>query len=228
MIYQLHPGMQNHRGRATSGNWKWRVYKMSLPFQCAMFSFYVPVLQGTRFQQCKVQPPHDMIRWPTSMEGWSDPSPSLTDNSPKSTGANPSEIAKNHPASSWDPWHWLHTKRATNVLTAVVVASGCSAHHEHHSPVKVATLQRAIPEISWVKRSPRICLILHPLLSYCWWKKSCTSWYGKISHYLQVFLDPRWCRISSINSSSDTNTLTLINSIYIIWNYFRPSSAGNP
>ena len=30
-------------------------------------------------------------------------------------------------------------------------------------------------------------------LTYCWWKKSCTSRYGNI----QV----RWCRISSINSS---------------------------
>lgn len=136
---------------------------MSLPFQCAMFSFYVPVLQGTRYQQCKVQLPHDMISWPTSMKGWSDPSPSQTDNSLKSTGANPSKTTKNHPASSWDPGHWLHTKRATNVLTAVVVASGCSEHHEHHSPVKVAMLQRAIPEISWVKRSPRICSTLDHL-----------------------------------------------------------------
>ena len=30
---------------------------------------------------------------------------------------------------------------------------------------------------------------------YCWWKKSCTSWYGK-SHIIHL----RWCRISSINS----------------------------
>ena len=38
---------------------------------------------------------------------------------------------------------------------------------------------------------------------YGWWKKSCTSWYGKypiIIHYLQGFIHPRWCRISSINS----------------------------
>lgn len=59
---------------------------MSLPFRGAMFSFYVPVLQGTRFQQCKVPLPHDGISWPTSMEGWSDPSSILTDNSLKSTG----------------------------------------------------------------------------------------------------------------------------------------------
>ena len=29
--------------------------------------------------------------------------------------------------------------------------------------------------------------------TYCWWKKSCTSWgKGSFSHYLQGFLDPRW------------------------------------
>ena len=32
---------------------------------------------------------------------------------------------------------------------------------------------------------------------YCWWKKSCTIWYGK---YLQGFIYARWCRISAINS----------------------------
>ena len=31
-------------------------------------------------------------------------------------------------------------------------------------------------------------------------KKSCTSWDGKYPHYLQGFIHPRWCRISSINS----------------------------
>ena len=35
---------------------------------------------------------------------------------------------------------------------------------------------------------------------YCWWKKSCTSWYGSLSHYLQGFIHVRWCRNSSINS----------------------------
>ena len=38
---------------------------------------------------------------------------------------------------------------------------------------------------------------------YGWWKKSCTSWYGKypiIIHYLQGFIHPSRCRISSINS----------------------------
>ena len=37
---------------------------------------------------------------------------------------------------------------------------------------------------------------------YCWWTKSCTSWYGKYPIYLQGFTRPRWCRISSINSMS--------------------------
>ena len=30
--------------------------------------------------------------------------------------------------------------------------------------------------------------------SYCWWLKSCTSWYGSLlSRYLQGFIYPRWC-----------------------------------
>jgi len=33
-------------------------------------------------------------------------------------------------------------------------------------------------------------------------QKSCTSGYGSLSHYLQGFIHPRWCRISSINSSN--------------------------
>ena len=36
---------------------------------------------------------------------------------------------------------------------------------------------------------------------YCWWKKSCTSWYGIISQHLQGFIHPRWLfGISSIHS----------------------------
>ena len=35
--------------------------------------------------------------------------------------------------------------------------------------------------------------------NYCWWKKSCTSWYGKYPIIYKV-LYARWCRISSINS----------------------------
>ena len=35
---------------------------------------------------------------------------------------------------------------------------------------------------------------------YGWWKKSCTSWYGILPHYLQGFIHVRWCRISSVNS----------------------------
>ena len=35
---------------------------------------------------------------------------------------------------------------------------------------------------------------------YCWWKKSCTSWYGSFSHYLQHFIHPKWLfGSSSIN-----------------------------
>ena len=28
--------------------------------------------------------------------------------------------------------------------------------------------------------------------AYCWWKKSCTSWYGKYQNYLQGFIHHRW------------------------------------
>ena len=35
---------------------------------------------------------------------------------------------------------------------------------------------------------------------YCWWKKSCTSWYVVILLFTR-FIYSRWCRISSINSS---------------------------
>ena len=38
--------------------------------------------------------------------------------------------------------------------------------------------------------------------TYCWWKKSCTSWYGKYPIIYRAFAHPRWCRISSINSST--------------------------
>ena len=41
--------------------------------------------------------------------------------------------------------------------------------------------------------------------TYCWWLSSCTSWYvvyHSLSHCLQGFIHPRWCRISSINSMS--------------------------
>ena len=35
---------------------------------------------------------------------------------------------------------------------------------------------------------------------YCWWNKSCTSWYSLIFHDWQGFIHPRWCMIYSINS----------------------------
>ena len=36
-------------------------------------------------------------------------------------------------------------------------------------------------------------------LIYCWWLKSCTSWYGRYPIVYRVLIHPRWCRISSIN-----------------------------
>ena len=40
-----------------------------------------------------------------------------------------------------------------------------------------------------------------PAGTYCWWKKSCTTWCGKHPTIYRGFLHPRWCRISCINSS---------------------------
>ena len=37
--------------------------------------------------------------------------------------------------------------------------------------------------------------------NYCWWKKSCTSWYGEYPIIYRGFLHPRYCRVSAINSS---------------------------
>ena len=39
--------------------------------------------------------------------------------------------------------------------------------------------------------------------SYCWWKKSGVNQLigNSLSHYLQGFIHPRWCRISSMNST---------------------------
>ena len=40
------------------------------------------------------------------------------------------------------------------------------------------------------------------ILSYCWWfRNPAPVEVGSVSHYLQGFIHPRWCRISSINSS---------------------------
>ena len=50
------------------------------------------------------------------------------------------------------------------------------------------------------------------VMSYCWWKKSCTGRYIKIFHYVQGFIHPRWCsrRISTINSTSQGKSSTII------------------
>ena len=43
--------------------------------------------------------------------------------------------------------------------------------------------------------------------SYCWWKKSCTSWYVVGPIYLRGFYTfARWCRISAINSITGFQT----------------------
>ena len=49
--------------------------------------------------------------------------------------------------------------------------------------------------------------------SYGWWKKSCTSWYGSSSHYLQGFLHPRW--LFGISEPSTVSYHLLQNHIHI-------------
>ena len=39
--------------------------------------------------------------------------------------------------------------------------------------------------------------------TYCWWKKSCTSWYVVYSRF-PSFIHLKWCRVSSSNSTSNT------------------------
>ena len=65
------------------------------------------------------------------------------------------------------------------------------------------------PKLGWPGRIAALCAsICRPMggkssrigLWYCWWKKSCTSWYGKYPINLQGFMHVGWCRISSINS----------------------------
>ena len=36
-------------------------------------------------------------------------------------------------------------------------------------------------------------------MTNCWWKKSCTSWYGEYPIIYRGFIHIKWCRISSIN-----------------------------
>ena len=60
----------------------------------------------------------------------------------------------------------------------------------------------------WLREKFRLLELWHPQDRYgwyCWCKKSQTTSWGKgnLSHYLQGFIHPRWCRISSINSSSE-------------------------
>ena len=51
-------------------------------------------------------------------------------------------------------------------------------------------------------KDPSTCHEPPSWVSYCWWFRhpAITSWYGEIYHYLQGFINVRWCRISSINS----------------------------
>ena len=49
-------------------------------------------------------------------------------------------------------------------------------------------------------------------IMYGWWKKSCTSWHGKYPSIYKVLLHPRWCRISSTNSITESH-------IDILWRH---------
>ena len=49
---------------------------------------------------------------------------------------------------------------------------------------------------------------LSELNCFCWTKLRLHQLIRRIHHYLQGFIHPRWCRISSINSMSPNNPLT--------------------
>ncbi len=52
-------------------------------------------------------------------------------------------------------------------------------------------------------RAATWCVVLFAkkMWRYCWWfRNPANQLVGTFSHYLQVFMDPRWCRISAINS----------------------------
>ena len=53
---------------------------------------------------------------------------------------------------------------------------------------------------------------------------------GSLSHFLQGFIHPRWCRISSINSMNHVSFVFHICYLWILWPinriYGPPSSSG--
>ena len=56
--------------------------------------------------------------------------------------------------------------------------------------------------MSWWGQNMLVKWKNEPVLEgYCWWRKSCTSWYGETTHYLPWFYTSQMVsRISSINS----------------------------
>ena len=77
---------------------------------------------------------------------------------------------------SWTT-HWKHVRKSNWAhhfppRTGQVIVSSCSP--------KTMKIPKRIFEVS----------------TYCWWTKSCTSWYGKYP------IIDRWCKISSIHSTS--------------------------
>ena len=53
--------------------------------------------------------------------------------------------------------------------------------------------------------------------NYCFWKTSCTSWYGSLSHCLQGFIHVGWCRISSNNNSSHSQSSSKVQWLKSRW-----------
>ena len=51
---------------------------------------------------------------------------------------------------------------------------------------------------------------------YCWWKRSCTSWYGKYPiiyrYYRVLYIHPRWC-----GSSEPSPVVTWVEVAWVIW-----------
>ena len=65
-------------------------------------------------------------------------------------------------------------------------------------------------------------------VTYRWWKKSCTRLVGSFSHYCiyQGFIHPRWCRISSINSTTMLHTIISSGGFPNIFGIFTRSCLG--
>ena len=98
-----------------------------------------------------------------------------------------------------DPWDW------TGILTHVGAYSSLTGpnqvvlnvYHGHCHLSKISGLPLSFP-----KEKNGAGVLLGGVSPLRWWKKHCEPVeVGSLSHYLQSFIHPRWCRIASIDRS---------------------------